>query len=307
MSAHAWPGQDYDDWRDTCDTLHAHTQVLGKLVVELAPRERQLQHAALRLTTRGWETHLLPAPDGPGALVALLDLRTHEAVVEHSDGRTARVPLTPNRSVGAVARDVLEAVRRLVGPVQINPRPQEVPWTVALDEDEEHHTYDVAQVRTYHSMATQAELVLAAVRAPYSGRATNVNAWWGTFDLALSLFSGRTVDPASDEFIMRNSTNAEQIEVGWWPGDQRYPRAAFFAFAYPAPEGFAGGTVSPPAARWDTAMGEYLLDWDDVVASSDPFSTATQFARSVILHGCTVCSWDPALRDSVEGTPPPVT
>jgi hypothetical protein len=306
MSTAAWPTQNYEDWRDTCDTLHAHTQVLGKLAVALAPRERQLQHAALRLTARGWETSPLPAPDGSGAIVALLDLRTHEAVVEHSDGRTARIPLTPNRSVGAVTRDVLDAVRRLSGPVQINRQPQEVSWTVALDEDEEHHTYDQAQVRTYHAAATQAALALTAVRAPYLGRATPVNAWWGTFDLAMSLFSGRAVDPPSDGFIMRNSVNAEQIEVGWWPGDARYPRAAFFAYAYPAPEGFASGTLSPPQARWDQAMGEYLLDWDDVVASPDPFDTALRFARSAILHGCTVCSWDPKLRDSVEGMPPPV-
>src|SRR3954453_18105145 len=99
----------YDAWRATCETLHAHTQVLGKLAVVLAPHEPQLQHAALRLTARGWETAPLPAPDGSGALVAALDLHSHQAVAEHSDGRVERIALTPDRSVGAVTRDLLAA------------------------------------------------------------------------------------------------------------------------------------------------------------------------------------------------------
>src|SRR4051812_22928500 len=110
-----WPVLRYSDWSATCDTLHAHTQVLGKLAVELAPPEPQLQHAALRLSARGWETLALPAPDGSGAIVAALDLRRHEAAVEHSDGREARIPLTPDRPVADVTREVLEAVRELAG------------------------------------------------------------------------------------------------------------------------------------------------------------------------------------------------
>src|ERR1700720_4754700 len=129
----AWPAASYEDWRATCDTLHAHTQVLGKLAVKLAPPEPQLQHAALRLTARGWETAPLPAPDGSGALVAALDLHRHEAVVEHSDGRAGRVPRTPNRRVGAVPQELLAAAPRLGGPVDIDPKPQEVPWSIPLD------------------------------------------------------------------------------------------------------------------------------------------------------------------------------
>src|SRR3984893_9006102 len=146
MNTARWPALPYETWRATCDTLHAHTQVLGKLAVALAAPEPQLQHAALRLSARGWETLPLPGPDGSGALVVALDLRSHQAVAEHTDGRSSLV-----------------------------------------------------------------------------------NAWWGTFDLPVSLFSGRPVDPPSDGFITRNAGNAEQIEVGWWPGDGRYQRAAFFA------------------------------------------------------------------------------
>ena len=189
----AWPSLSYGPWSATCDTLHAHTQVLGKLAVALAPPEPELQHAALRLTARGWETAPLPAPDGSGALVAALDLHSHEAVAEHSDGRSARVALTPNRLVGDVTRELIEAVRGLGGDVHIDPTPQEVTWTVPLDEDEEHATYDADQVGAYFAGAMHAALVLSEFRAAYRGRSTPVNAWWGSFDLAVSLFSGEPV------------------------------------------------------------------------------------------------------------------
>src|SRR5437588_311644 len=215
-------------WSATCDTLHAHTHVLGKLAVALAPPEPQLQHAALRLSARGWETLPLPAPDGSGALVVALDLHSHEAVGEHSDGRVRRIPLAPDRPVGAVTGEVLAPV-------------------------------------------------------------------------------GDPVDPPSDDFIMRNSANAQQIEVGWWPGDGRYPRPAFFAFAFPTPDGLDTGTLSPPAAHWDATLGEYVLDWDDVRVAPDPHRAGLDFGLTAIRHACTVCGWDPVLAASAEGVPPPVT
>jgi len=301
-----WPPISYGAWSATCDTLHAHTQLLGKLAVVLAPPEPQLQHAALRLTARGWETLPLPAPDGSGAIVVTLDLRTHEAVVEHSSGREARIPLTPNRSVAEVTHDILAAVARLAGAVEINPSPQEVPWSVPLDEDHEHATYDAEQVATYFDAATQAALVLADFRAPFRGRSTPVNAWWGTFDLAVSLFSGQPADPPSDDFILRNGGDAEQVEIGWWPGDPNHEPAAFFAFAYPTPDGFADADISPAAARWDAQLGEYVLHWEDIRDSPDPHALALEFARSVFRHACTVCEWDQALAATAEGVPPPI-
>jgi hypothetical protein len=303
----AWPAlPTYEEWSATCDTLHAHTQVLGKLAAVLAPAEPQLQHAALRLTARGWETLALPAPDGSGAFVVALDLHAHEALAEHSDGRTRRVALTPDRPVGDVTREVLAAVRDLAGHVEIDPTPQEVAWTVPLDEDDEHATYDPDRVATYFAAATHAALVLAALRAPYRGRSTPVNAWWGSFDLAVNLFSGRPADPPSSDFIMRNAMDSQEVAVGWWPGDGRYGAAAFYAYAHPAPDGFAGATLEPAEARWDPELGLYVLDWEDARASSDPHAAALGFARSAFSHACVVCEWDPTLSASAEGTPPPV-
>jgi hypothetical protein len=301
-----WRPLPYESWQATRDTLHSHTQVLGKLAAKLAPPEPQLQHTALRLTARGWETQTLPAPDGSGALVVALDLHACETVVEHSDGRARRVPLTPDRAVGEVTRDVLAAVRELVGPVEISATPQETAWKTPLDEDTEHATFDRAQVADYFAAATRAALVLAEIRAPYRGRSTPVNAWWGAFDLSVGLFSGRPAAPASDDFLMRNSGDAEQIAVGWWPGDARYPKAAFFAYAHPAPEGIAEAKLSPEAAHWDTTLGEFILDWDDVVASDDPHGSALAFARSAVQVGCEACGWDPGLAASTRGVPPPI-
>jgi hypothetical protein len=302
----AWPAASYEDWRATCDTLHAHTQVLGKLAVKLAPPEPELQHAALRLSARGWETAPLPAPDGSGALVVALDLHRHQAVIEHSAGLSDQVALTPNRPVGDVTREVLAAVGRLGGPVQIDPTPQEVPWSVPLDEDTEHAHYDPGEVARYFGGATRAALVLAAYRAPYRGRSTPVNAWWGSFDLAVSLFSGVSADPPSDDFITRNAMDSQEIAVGWWPGDARYPKAAFYAFAYPAPPGFPGLSVSPAAAHWDPALGEYILDWDDIRSEPDPHAAALEFARSAFRQACVACAWDTDLAATVDGTPPPI-
>jgi len=304
----AWPAlPPYDAWAATCDTLHAHAQVLGKLAVALAPPEPQLQHAALRLTARGWETLPLPAPDGSGAVVVALDLHTHHAVVEHSGGHTRRVALMPDRAVGTVTRRLLSAVRELAGDaVAIDPAPQEVAWTVPLDQDDEHATYDPHAVGAYLQAATRAALVLAAFRAPYRGRSTPVNAWWGSFDLAVNLFSGAPAAPPATDFIMRNAMDAEEVAVGWWPGDARHPQPAFYAYAHPAPEGYGDAVLEPAAARWEPALGEYLLDHADAVASPDPHAAALAFARSAFAHACRVCAWDPALPASAAGSPPPV-
>jgi hypothetical protein len=260
-----WPDVDYSGWSATCDTLHAHTQVLGKIAAALAPPEPDFLHIALRHTARGWETAPLPAPDGSGPLVVALDLRTHEAVAETGTGGPHRVALTPDRPVGEVTRELLAAIAGLAGAVEIDPEPQEVSWTVPLDEDAEHFTYDAGRVVRYQAAAGQAALMLSSFRAAAGAPSTPVCAWWGSFDLAVSL-----------------SLEARELAVGWWPGDGRYEKAAFYAYARPAPEGFPEAELDPPEARWDPGLGEYLLDWDDAIASSDPSGRALAFARSAL-------------------------
>jgi hypothetical protein len=134
-----------------------------------------------------------------------------------------------------------------------------------------------------------------------------VNAWWGSFDLAVSLFSGNPADPPTDDFIMRNAMDAQEVAFGWWPGDARYGKPAFYAYAHPAFETAADAPLSPAAARWDSNLGEYVLDWADVIAAENPHETALSFGRSVARYACEACAWDPALTASVDGRPPPVT
>jgi hypothetical protein len=205
-----------------------------------------------------------------------------------------------------VTREVLDAVRRVGGPVEIDPTPQEVSWTVPLDEDDEHRRYDPEPVASYLDAATRAALVLAAFRAPYRGRSTPVNAWWGSFDLAVNLFSGLPADPPSDDFIMRNTMGVQEVTAGWWPGEERYARTAFYAYAHPAPDGFADAGLSPAAAHWEPSLGVHVLDWDDARSSPDPAAAALEFARSAFRYACEAQRWDPELRASAEGTPPPV-
>jgi hypothetical protein len=301
-----WPSISYPDWSATCDTLHAHTQVLGKLAAELAPPEPQLQHSALRLTARGWETLPLPSPDGNGAFVVALDLHRHEALVQTSDGKRQAVPLIPDRPVGEVTTALLAGIAEVAGEAKIDFEPQEVAWTVPLNEDSEHATYDQQAIAEYFGMATRAAQVLAAFRAPWRGRSTPVNAWWGSFDLAVNLFSGDPAAPPSDDFIMRNAMDAQEVAVGWWPGDPKHGGAAFYAYAHPANPGFAEADLGLAAGGWDGDLGEYVLEWEDVVAADDPFGLALDFARATFRHACATCGWDPELAASAESKPPPV-
>ena len=175
-----------------------------------------------------------------------------------------------------------------------------------LDEDDEHARYDAAQVAAYFAAATQAALVLAAFRAPYRGRSTPVNAWWGSFDLAVNLFSGQPADPPSTTSSCATRWTPRRSRSAGGPAMRATRKAAFYAYAHPAPEGFASATLSPAGRALGGTLGEYILDWDDVCSSSDPHALALEFARSAFRHACAVCEWDPALPASAEGTPPPV-
>lgn len=267
------PLPDYPDWQATCDTLHGHTQLLGKLAAALAPPEPAFGHLALRLTARGWETRPLVAPDGSGLIVVAIDLQVHEVVIEHSSGPTAHIPLTPHRSVGEVTRHTLAELAAILGaPVAIDPTPQEVPWTDPLDADETHAHYDTVEVAAYWAAAAYAAGVLAAVRAHHPGAATPVNAWWGSFDLAL----GMTLDASDD-----GSAPAREVAIGWWPGDAKYPHPAWYAYVSPAPDGIAQAPVAPTAARWDAGLGEFVLDWRALAAAPDAAEAIVDFGMSV--------------------------
>jgi hypothetical protein len=226
--------------------------------------------------------------------------------VETSDGERQAVPLVPDRPVGEVTTALLTVLTELVGAVKIDPEPQEVAWKTPLDVDTEHATYERQAIADYFGMATRAAQVLAAFRAPFRGRSTPVNAWWGSFDLAVSLFSGDPAKPPAEDFIMRNAMDSQEVAVGWWPGDPKHDGAAFYAYAHPAQTGFAEADLGVAGARWDGDLGEYVLPWEDLVAADDPLELAVSFARSAFQHACATCGWDAQLAASAAGNPPPV-
>ena len=301
-----WPPLGYGAWSETCDTLHAHTQVLGKLAVELAPAEPQLQHAALRLSARGWETLPLPAPDGSGAIVAALDLHSHEAVVEHSAGHETRIPLTPNRPVAEVTREVLEAVGRLGGAVEINPTPQETPWQVPLDEDHEHATYDPEQVATYFDAATRAALVLAEFRAPFRGRSTPVNAWWGTFDLAVNFFSGGRSIHRPMTSSCATEAMPSRSRSGGGRGIRTTSERPFSPSHTRRPMALRTRASAPPRRVGTSSSASTCSSGRTSARAPIRMASRLEFARSAFRHACAVCEWDPALAATAEGVPPPI-
>ena len=259
------PSVDYGEWRDTCDTLHAHTQLLGKLAVALAPPEPELQHAALRLTARGWETLPLPAPDGSGAIVAALDLHRHEAVVERTGRDSTRVPLTPDRPVRDVTREVLKAVRGRGGPGRDQPHPAGGDLERAARRG--HRTFPLRQ---------RGGGALLRCRDPGGTRAGGVPR-----ALPRSLDAGERlvglVRPGGEPVLGRPGRPAvpglHHAQRRWTP--RRWPSAGGPGTAVTntppstcthtrLPTGFAEATIAPKQARWDSELGEYVLDWNDI-------------------------------------------
>jgi hypothetical protein len=268
-----WPRlPEFRDWQETCDTLHGHTQILGKMSAALAPKEASFGHLALRLTARGWETRPLPYPDDTGCFVVALDLRTHEAVVEHSTGHEDRISLTPHRSVGAVTRDLLAAIRaRLGADIPFDPTPNEVPWDTPLDADDDHATYDTDAISTYFFAATRATIALERVRAGHPGHTSPVNAWWGSFDVAVSLVMAAT-DTRPFE---------REVAVGWWPGDTKYPHPAFYGYISPAIDGLADADLGVRLGRWEPRLGEFILDVADLRVEENPSGAVADFVDAI--------------------------
>ena len=302
-----WPTLSYPQWQATCDTLHAHTQVLGKLAGKLAPPEPQLQHAALRLTARGWETLPLPAPDRSGSLSIRLDLHTHEAVAEHSDGRTERSRSTPEppggrRHPGRAGRGA-RAGRR--GGVRPHPAGSAVDGAARRRRRARQLRRRPGRGRT-SPPRRRPRWCWPSTGRPFRGRSTPVNAWWGSFDLAVSLFSGRPAEPPSQDFIMRNAMDAQEVAVGWWPGDPGTAEAGFYAYAHPAVDGFSQATLAARRRALGRGPGRVRPELGRRAHGRGPARGGGGLRPIGVPARCRVCAWDPALAATANGTPPPV-
>jgi Family of unknown function (DUF5996) len=293
-----WPEIPFEAWKDTKDTLHRYTQVVGKLRLALSPPEPEWAHTALYVSARGLTTGPIPYEDR--VFQVDFDLIDHALAIAASDGATHRIALVP-RSVAEFHALVMGALRSLGIDVAISVVPSEVPDPIPFPEDTAHGSYDPVPVGRFWRALVQVDRVLRVHRGSFLGRSSPVNFFWGTFDLANTRYSGRRAEPPPGSgLIYRRSADAEQICAGFWPGDERFARPAFFAYSYPRPEGLERAKVLPAAASWSDEIGEFLLPYDDVRTSGSPARDLMAFFRSTYEAGAELGGWD---RAALESTP----
>jgi Family of unknown function (DUF5996) len=287
-----WPALPYEDWRPTRDTLHMYAQVVGKLRLALSPPEPQWAHVALYVTARGLSTSTIPT--GRRALDAELDLLGHELVLRTSDGAVQRRPL--GGDVADFYRDVTLLLELLDVRAAITLLPQEVDDPIPFPEDHVHATYVPEHAARFFRVLSMVDLVMKEHRARFRGRTSPVQFFWGTFDMALTRYSGRVVEPPPGVGLLRRvGGDAEQICAGWWPGDQRTRYPAFYAYGYPKPEGIEQARLRPDAAAWSEQAGEFILPYDAVLEGADPSGRIHEFLESTYEGAARLMQWDGAL------------
>jgi hypothetical protein len=290
-----WPIIDYAKSKDALDALHMRTQVIGKVKLALTHTAPEWQNVPLWVNARGLTTGLLQA-GGTGIELAF-DLVQHRLQLSTTDGRQEAFDLVacPLRMFTA---SVLGALERLGVSVTINPMTVEVPNPVRCDQFEGFEAYDGAVANHLFRLLAQTATVLEEFRSGFWGKQTPVSFFWGTFDLAVARFNLAPVAPAAGmDLIYRVAMDSQQAEFGFWPGSEKYPRPAFYAFTYPKPAGIEAAAVRPAAAAWNKPMDEFLLNYDDARSSEDPRATILEFLNSTYDAGAKLCGWDRALLD----------
>jgi len=288
-----WPALPYDEWSDTLDTLHMVLQILGKVRVALSPKEPEWAHIVLYASARGLTTG--PVPSNIGMFDVEADLLHHEVVVRTADGEEERVPLRA-RPVAEFWSDFTGALAKLGIEVELSPEPQEVPEPIPFPEDTTHASYDPVAATRFWRVLTVVDTVLASYRADYQGKVSRVQLFWGHADLNVTRFSGEPcTPPAGAGLLEREAYDYEQISVGWWPGDPSFRKAAFYAYAYPKPEGIEAADLGVDGAHWDAELGEFVLDYDVVRAAPSPEAALRAFLDAAYDACASRARWDPRL------------
>lgn len=288
-----WPALPYDEWRDTRDTLHMYTQIVGKLRLALSPFEPEWANVPLYVTARGLTTS--PVPLGLRTFDAEFDFVDHHLVLRASDGGSDRLPLRA-QAVADFYAAVMDALRRLGFDVTISPGPSEVPDPIRFADDRVHHSYEPEPVGRFFRVLSAADVVLKEHRSRFRGKTPPVQFFWGSFDVVVTRFSGRPVTPPADaDRITRYGGDAEQICGGFWPGHPQHPAPAFFAYGYPKPEGIEQTTIRPAAAEWSADLGEFIFPYDALRAASDPRRALLDFLGSTYDACAQRLGWSPEL------------
>ena len=281
-------------WEDTCTTLHMWTQVVGKIRLELAPRINHWWGAALYTTTRGLTTS--PIPVGKRSFAIDFDFLDHVLRITNSDGTARSFSLKP-MSVAEFFRKTTGALHELDIDVDIFTRPVEVVEAIPFEADNQHASYDAEAVHRFWRALVQVERVLTQFRARFIGKVSPIHFFWGGFDLAVTRFSGRTAPrhrggiPNCADWVMEEAYSHEVSSAGFWPGTG-VGEASFYAYAYPAPPGFAAYPVQPEEAYFHQALGEFILPYEAVRTADDPDKTLLSFLQTTYEAAAVLAHWD---------------
>ena len=292
-----WPALPFAEWKDTAITLHMWTQIVGKIRLTLTPWTNHSWHVTLYVTARGLTTS--PIPHDSSTFEIRFDFIDHQLRILKSDGAGRTIELKP-RSVAEFYQTVMKTLSDLGLPVTINKMPNEIADPVPFDQDEEHHSYDREYANRFWRVLVQSDRVLKEFRSRFCGKCSPVHFFWGSFDLAVTRFSGRPAPPhpggvphLPDE-ITREAYSQEVSSLGFWPGNAAMPTPVFYSYAYPEPLGFSEAKVRPDAAYYEPKLHEFILPYEAVRNAEQPDQVLLDFAQSAYDAASKLGKWDRA-------------
>ena len=289
MSEDLWPALPYEAWKDTYATLHMWTQVVGKVALALVPPLNHSWAIAMQVTPRGLSTRTLPYGDRFFSIQ--FDFIDHQLVIQTSDDGTRRLPLRP-QTVADFYREVMTTLDGMGLHVKIWTLPTEVPSPIRFDQDIVHHSYDPQYANRCWRILLEAARVFGVSQCEFVGKCSPVHFFWGSFDLAVTRFSGKLAPPREGPAFMRDAYSHEVISHGFWPGGGPIPEPVFYAYAAPEPAGLKEARVAPDAAYYHRELGEFILPYEAVRTAASPDQAILSFVESTYDRASTLAGWD---------------
>ena len=292
-----WPALPYAEWKETCATLHMWTQIVGKVRLALSPWTNHSWHVTLYLTARGLTTS--PIPHGSDVFEIRFDFVDHTLRILKNDGSGRDLKLKP-QSVAQFYERMMSILDELDLPIQINTTPNEIVDAIPFERDQTHRAYDPEYANRFWRVLLQSDRVFKLFRSRFCGKCSPVHFFWGSFDLAVTRFSGRPAPlhpggiPHLPDAITREAYSQEVSSLGFWPGNDAIPQAIFYSYAYPEPQGFAQSAVKPDAASYHSQLKEFILPYDLVRAAPSPAEMLLDFAQSAYDAASNLGNWDRA-------------
>jgi hypothetical protein len=285
----AWPALPYEAWKDTYATLHMWTQMVGKIALAHAAPLNHCWAVALLFNARGLRTHLLSYDQRPFTMS--FDFVDHQLVIATLDGARRALPLAP-RPVADFYKELMSTLDAMGLPVRIWPMPVEIPNPIRFDEDTVHRSYDPEYVERWWKIQAQVHQIFLDRRAAFIGKCSPVHFFFGSFDLAVTRFSGRLAPPREGPAFMRDAYSHEVISHGFWPGSGPVLEPAFYAYAVPEPDGLKEAAIQPEGAFYHRDLGEFILPYEAVRTAASPAAAIAAFVDSTYDRAATLANWD---------------